>query len=73
MESNIKFLYGPFAKPLEEQANSQGFTIGDETESLEECRNALITLNFGLDLPEAIHDKIRKMLHEEVVKNLKRI
>jgi len=68
--STVSFSYGCFADKLENQALAQGLTLGKHAATFERCREALITLKFGIDTPDSIHDKLIKRLHDRVIKHL---
>ena len=69
----VGFSYGCLAPSIESQAIKQGYTLGKEEENLEKCRKAIITLRFGIDVPDSIHEKLTQRLHKHVVKSLKLI
>lgn len=66
----VGFGYGCLSAPLEEQANSQGFTLGKNKEYLQECVNALNTLRFDF-LNDSQKQSITKKIHTKVIKSLK--
>jgi len=66
----ISFSYGCLADKIEDQAISQGFTLGKDAKKYERCREALITLKFGIDVPESIYERLIRRLHDRVVKHL---
>ena len=70
-KQTVGFRYGVIYDTLEAQANEQGFTIGKHSKELEECRQAAITLRFGVDLPDSIYDKILQRIQKRVVKYIK--
>jgi hypothetical protein len=71
--STVGFSYGCLADKLEKQARAQGYTLGKAAAEYERCREALITLRFGIDTPDSIHDKLIKRLHARVIKHLKTV
>lgn len=71
MTDKVSFSYGALSRPLEQQANEQGFTLGKEIDNLEACKKAIIQLRFGIDTPDSMHQKLIERLHKSVVKSLK--
>ena len=70
-KQTVGFGYGVLCDTLEEQANQQGYTLGKKSDELEKCRQAAITLRFGVDLPDSIYDKILQRIQKRVVKAIK--
>ena len=69
---NVGFHYGIFFEgKLEEQAVSQGFTLGEKASRLEECLHGINAMRFVIDLPDSIYDKLIERLNKYVVKSLK--
>ena len=60
-----------FGEDLEVQAKKQGYTLGKEYESVQACKNAIVTLNFGLDLPDSVHKNLLGRLRKIVDESLK--
>lgn len=44
---NVVFTHGAMTMSYEEQANKQGFTLGDKKEKAEELRHAILILLFN--------------------------
>jgi hypothetical protein len=64
----VGFEYGALAEPLEKQARNQGCTLGKDAKKYEQCQKAILTLRFGIDTPDTIHDKLTQRLHSRVIK-----
>lgn len=71
MSKTVGFGYGALCKPLEEQANEQGYTLGNKAERFENIREAIHTLTFGDILTDSQIDKSFQKLNKQVIKNLK--
>jgi hypothetical protein len=70
-KQTVGFGYGVLCDTLEAQANEQGFTLGKHADVLEGCRQAAITLRFGVDLPDSMYNKILQRIQKRVVKYIK--
>jgi len=68
--SEVRFGYGPINESLEEQANKQGYTLGDETEKLEKIRKAINMCMFHV-ATESQTKQMTDKLHKKVMKSLK--
>lgn len=66
----VKMGYGALAPSLEEQANEQGFTLGDKAKFLEDLRKAKTMLMFHV-LTESQTKSITQKLHKLVMRELK--
>ncbi|MFS0841283.1 hypothetical protein [Paenibacillus sp. 1P03SA] len=66
----VEFGYGPFAPPLEEQANKQGLTLGEKAEFLERLRESKTTLMFHV-LTDSQLKSITHKINKLVVESLK--
>ncbi len=66
----VGFSYGVLCGELEEQANKQGFTFGDDIEFVESLRKAYHMGCFYF-LTDKQKDMVIKKIHKEVVKRLK--
>lgn len=70
MDKQIGFSYGVFCESLEEQANKQGFTLGDELDNLEKIRKAINMCGFHVATDSQVESMIKK-IHKQVIKALK--
>lgn len=64
MEANnneVRFVYGVFLKSLEEQANDQGYTLGDNNELLERIRKAINICRFHVATENQVDSMFRKL------------
>lgn len=66
----IKFQYDIFAASLEEQANNQGYTLGDYSETAEEIIDALIMLRMRALITNREYEKITARLYKKLLKHL---
>lgn len=64
----VKLHYGALGKPLEEQLNEQGLTLGDKRESIEKLQDALTRCMFHL-LTDAQYKSALKKLHKKVLES----
>lgn len=69
-KQTVSFGYGALVPTLEEQANKQGFTLGDKAEFVEELRKARTMLMFHV-LTDSQTRAITQKIHKLVMKNLK--
>lgn len=69
----VGFSYGLLAPSLEEQAQKQGFSLGDKAKSFDEYLDCLNRLYFGDLLSDGELKKLLSKLNKKVVKNLKPI
>lgn len=65
----VRFTYGAISDSIEEQANRQGFTLGEEAEKLELIRKAIVMCQFHVATP-AQGSSMRRKLNEKVVRAL---
>lgn len=72
VKTTVNFGYGALAPSLEEQANAQGFTLGDKAKHLEELRIARTRLMFHV-LTESQTKAITAKIHKLVVNALVRL
>lgn len=70
MSNQIEFSYGVLSDTLEEQANKQGYTLGEEAEKLEKIRKAINMCKFHVATDSQVSSMIKK-LHNKVIKALK--
>ena len=70
MSNQIEFSYGTLSGNLEEQANKQGYTLGEEAEKLEKIRKAINMCKFHVATDSQVSSMIKK-LHNKVIKALK--
>lgn len=66
----IVFAYGILWSSLEEQANAQGFTLGDDAEKFEDVREAINLCKFYVATDSQVDMMFRK-LQKKVVASLK--
>ena len=73
MSKEVIFHYGALSDPLEQQANAQGFTLGDNEELLQELNNAVITCWIYALCTDSQHNAMVNKLQKGVMKALKPI
>ena len=73
MSKEITFCFGALSDPLEQQANAQGFTLGDKEELLQELNNAVITCWIYDLCTDSQHTAMMNKLHKKIMKALKPI
>lgn len=73
MSDQVGFSYGALSHNLEDQAKTQGYTLGKAGIELQRCVEAILVLRFGIDTPEAVHQKLLERLHKKVIKSLKKL
>lgn len=73
MTKTIEFHHGAMCDPYEEQANRQGFTLGDDRERLEEIGYALTYCWIQDVLTDSQYDAALKKLQKQLVKAAKQI
>ena len=69
MEKFVEFKYGPLTKPLELQANIQGYTLGSEADNLERLKHSLNICCLHLST-ESQSKSMHLKLHKKVMKAL---
>lgn len=69
--TQVGFSYGAVADPLEQQANEQGYTLGEKAEHFEKCKEAIVRLMFADILTDSQRDKAYQKLNKQVAKVLK--
>jgi len=70
MDNKLGFVYGVFGDSLEEQANKQGYTLGNDAETFEKIRKAINMCGFHVATDSQI-SLMTKKLHNKIVKALK--
>lgn len=70
MCKEIEFHYGIFCKSLEQQANEQGYTLGNKQELLEMLREAINRCLFSEVATNSQVNRMFKKLQKQVVKAL---
>lgn len=74
MESiQVGFSYGILAKSLEEQANEQGFTLGEKADNLQKSLKYIHHLYMSDLLTDTQEKTIINKLHKKVINNLERV
>lgn len=71
MSRTVEFHYGVFADPYEQQANAQGFTLGNDRERLEKLGFSLVYAHIHDCLTDSQYDMALKKLQKQIVKALK--
>lgn len=71
MNETIGFSYGALSDTLEEQANKQGYTLGEDAEILEKIKNARMLLIFKDILTDSQAEQTAKKIQSKVIKALK--
>lgn len=69
----INFNYGALSDPLEEQANEQGFTLGEKAELFEKMAYGLVLNMIHGTLTHSQYEKAIQKLHSKVIKEVKLI
>lgn len=73
MSKEVTFHYGTLSDPLEQQANAQGFTLGDKAELLEELGRCMAMGYVHGIYTDSQHTAMMNKLHKKVMKALKPI
>lgn len=73
MSKTIEFHHGALSDPYEEQANRQGYTLGDDRERLEELGESLTYCWIQDVLTDSQYDAALKKLQKQLMKAVKRI
>lgn len=66
MEKRIEIQYGALAKPLEEQLNEQGFTLGEKRDFIEKLQHSLRFCQFHL-LSDSQYQSCLKKMHKKIM------
>lgn len=69
----INLNYGALSAPLEEQANEQGFTLGEKAELFEKMAYGLVLNMIHGTLTHSQYEKAIQRLHNNVIKEVKLI
>ena len=69
----INLNYGALSDPLEEQANKQGFTLGEKAELFEKMAYGLVLNMIHGTLTHSQYEKAIQRLHNKVIKEVKPI
>lgn len=67
----VEFNLGATAEPLEEQANSQGYTLGRQAKKFDDLLFSIYMLYFHLEDDDALIDSLLNKLNKKIVKALK--
>lgn len=73
MSKEITFCFGALSDPLEQQANAQGFTLGDKAELLEELGRCIAMGYVHGICTDSQKDAMTKKMQKKVMKALKPI
>lgn len=71
MSNPIELRYGALFNSIEEQLNEQGFTLGKDSEKIEEIRHSIFVLMFNHIATSAQCDSMFKKLHNTVMAKIK--
>ena len=71
MNKEVTFHYGALSDPLEQQANAQGFTLGDKEELLQDLNRSMIMCWIHGLCTDSQKDAMMKKMQKKVVKALK--
>lgn len=69
-KKTVGFRHGALAPRYEEQANEQGFTLGEQAELFDDIAHAYNTLRLEGYLTDKQEDAICKKIQKNLVKNL---
>jgi len=72
MSNNVGFSYGCLGDSLEEQANKQGYTLGEDADTFEKIRKAINMCMFHVATDSQV-SAMTKKLHNKVIKALTHI
>ena len=73
MSKEVTFHYGALSDPLEQQANAQGFTLGDKEKLLQDLNRSMIMCWIHGLCTDSQKDAMMKKLQKKIVKALKPI
>ena len=73
MSKEVIFHYGALSDSLEQQANAQGFTLGDKAELLEELGRCMVMVYVHGICTDSQHTAMMNKLHKKIMKALKPI
>ena len=71
MSKEVMFSYGALSDPLEQQANSQGYTLGKESELLQKLNNTMIMCWIHGLCTNSQQEAMMNKLQKKIVKALK--
>lgn len=71
MSKEVIFHYGALSDPLEQQANAQGFTLGNDAEYLNNLNKAMLMCWLHGICTDSQHTAMMNKLHKKVMKALK--
>lgn len=71
MNREVTFHYGALADSLEEQANAQGFTLGDKAEKWQNINHAMIMVWIHGIATDSEKDKMMARFQKKMIKDLK--
>ena len=71
MNKEVMFSYGALSDPLEQQANSQGYTLGKESELLQKLNNSMIMCWIHGLCTNSQQEAMMNKLQKKIVKALK--
>lgn len=63
----VKFSFGAMSPTLEEQANRQGYTLGNEAEKLEKLKKARTMMLFHGIINDGIAENTAKKINKKVI------
>lgn len=69
--NSVTFNYGGLSEPLEDQARSQGYTLGDKAEIMEKLAFGLVVNMIHGTLTHSAYEKALNRLHKKVMKEIK--
>lgn len=67
----VEFYHGALSDPYEQQANEQGFTLGEEKELLEKLGFSLVLAHIHGLLPDGEYSKALARLQKKLVRALR--
>ena len=73
MNKEVMFSYGALSDTLEQQANSQGYTLGKESELLQKLNNSMIMCWIHGLCTDSQQEAMMNKLHKKIMKALKPI
>ena len=69
----VVFSHGWLSDTYEEQANKQGFTLGNKAEELEELKRSYNILGLYDCITDSQKEKVLQKIQKNIVKNLKKL
>jgi len=70
IQMEVKFSFGAMSPTLEEQANKQGYTLGDEANKLEKMKEARTMLFLHGIINDSLAEQTAKKINTKVVNAL---